>query len=161
MKTLRKWIIRIFIVVVCLSIIAGVGVYFFAYRVKGESSDKARERIEQARDAAESESRRWLEKVEALKKDLSETIQQTVSGDDETTGVLERLNRLEERIRRYEEEVGPQYREKLRDWREEAGEAATEIRRRGAQAGEKIRSLFRKVTNETESSQTDDTATER
>jgi len=150
---IESFLVRLLVTLVCLAVIAGAAIYYYAYYRQGPSSEKARVEIERARSAAaataKEESQRWAERLEELKAQLKDTAERVSKGDETTTRARERIEALKQRIARYEEEFGPTYREKLKNWRQTTDEALEALKGRSAQAGAMLRSLANDVRNQT------------
>jgi len=137
------------LVVFLLAVIAGVGVYWLAYQMKGPASQQARERIDQANAQAtqylQEESARWGQRLEELKTRLSEMAQPS-SGDEATSeGLQGRIEDFKDALARYEQEFGPAYREKLLNWQKKAEEALLAAKNQSGDTGSKLRSILKEL----------------
>jgi len=146
-RGLRDTLLRLVVVAVCLVIIGGVGLGFYAYYTRSPQAAKTREKIDETRDRAKAEERRWQDKLDELKAQLKETVDSYSDGKEGAVAVQKRIEAIKQRIAEAQKEFSPEYREKLDGWLKQADESLDAIKKNSGAVGERLKGWWDDVAS--------------
>jgi chromosome segregation ATPase len=148
-RQVRRVLLRLLLVVVCLAIIVGVATGFYAYYAKSPRAKKAREAIEQSKAKAKEEGLRLQERFEDLTAKMSESVESVAEGDEDTPGLRQRIEEIKQQIAEFDKDNTPELKERAREWFEKA-EATIEALReqsKNSQVGDELKGLIEQFSS--------------